>query len=73
MTPNPGPVQGSSVRIVVDLAKCQGYGNCVLSAPQIFDLDDKGKVVVLDPGGFDVASARAAVRACPARALDLTG
>ncbi|MFJ9381822.1 ferredoxin [Streptomyces sp. NPDC101455] len=59
------------MEIVVDLGKCQGYGNCVLSGPEIFDLDDNGKVVVLDPSGFDAATARIAVRSCPAHALEL--
>ncbi len=31
--------------LVVDESKCQGHGRCNLIAPEIFDLDDFGKVV----------------------------
>jgi len=58
-------------QIIVDLEKCQGYGNCVMAAPEIFDLSDAGKVVILDPAPADVAAARLGVRECPAHALEL--
>lgn len=35
-------------KIVADRNKCRGYGNCVATDPAHFDLDDDGKVVVLD-------------------------
>ena len=30
--------------IEVDPTRCDGFGNCVAAAPDIFDLDDEGKV-----------------------------
>ncbi|MEU1692609.1 ferredoxin [Streptomyces sp. NPDC005774] len=59
------------MKILVDLDKCQGYGNCVMAAPEVFDLSEAGKVVVLDTDTSDVASLRQGVRECPAHALEL--
>lgn len=56
-----------------DLDKCQGYANCMVNAPDVFDLDDDGKVDILeptpDPGEMDAV--REAVSSCPVRALSL--
>jgi ferredoxin len=59
------------MRVRVDLDKCQGYGNCVLAAPDIFDVDDSNLVVLLaDPIPDDrAADVRQAVRECPTGAL----
>ena len=63
------------MKIRLDLARCQGYGNCVFAAPQVFDLDDAGKAVVLveDPTDEHIAAVRDAVADCPARAIELAG
>lgn len=58
-------------RIRIDLEKCQGYGNCVMAAPEVFDISDQGKVVVLDENAVDDATLRLAIRECPAHALEL--
>ena len=60
------------MRAVADLAKCQGYANCVMEADAIFDVDDEtGKVVVLvDTVPEDLAEdARRAAASCPVAAL----
>ena len=36
-------------KVHVDHDLCIGAGQCVLVAPQIFDQDDKGLVILLDP------------------------
>jgi ferredoxin len=59
------------MKILVDLDKCQGYGNCVVAAPEVFDVSDAGKVLVLNPDSSDLAGIRRGVRECPARALEL--
>lgn len=59
------------VKVVADLDVCQGYANCVVSAPDLFDLGDSGKVVVLVEQPKDVSLARQAVEACPVGALRL--
>lgn len=55
----------------VDFGACQGYANCVAAAPDIFDIDDNGVVVLLktvvEPA--ELARAQTAVRSCPVSAL----
>lgn len=63
------------MRIVVDRERCQGHGRCYDLAPQLFDADEEGYVVLLEPDGVVPPSlegaARAAVGNCPERALNL--
>ncbi|AIJ20925.1 ferredoxin [Amycolatopsis methanolica] len=61
------------MRIVADTDLCIGAGQCVLTEPEVFDQDDDGTVVVLveNPEGGQVDSAREAVKLCPAVALSL--
>ncbi|GHB59150.1 hypothetical protein GCM10010306_060830 [Streptomyces umbrinus] len=68
-----GRGMGKSVKVLVDRAKCQSYGNCVVAEPRVFDLDDEGyvKVLVEDPSDELREQVRYAVQDCPARALDL--
>jgi ferredoxin len=58
-------------RVTVDLNRCQGYGNCVSAAPDVFDLDDSGLAVVLkeDVGEEELAAVRQAVGLCPVAAI----
>jgi ferredoxin len=35
-----------SIRVEVNLATCQGYGNCVLVAPDVFDIGGDGRAFV---------------------------
>jgi ferredoxin len=60
-------------RVSVDEDMCQGYGNCVLVASDLFDLDVNGKAVArsdsLDAGKAEIA--RMAVYDCPTQAISL--
>lgn len=61
-----------TVRIEADREVCVGAGLCVLAAPEVFDQDDDGLVVVRDPAspaGPAVLRARAL---CPSGALRLS-
>ncbi len=49
--------------IKVDLSKCQGYANCVVTSPDAFDLGDDGKVVLLTREVTPTSSPRSK-RAC---------
>lgn len=62
-------------RATVDMARCQGHGQCVMMAPDVFDLDDDGYVTVLvDEVPEDAAKGvRVAVEACPEQALAVEG
>ncbi len=61
------------MKITVDRDRCIGAGQCVLNAPDLFDQDDEGTVVVLEdqPSSDQEEAARAAEHACPARVITL--
>jgi ferredoxin len=62
------------VKIILDQEACMGYANCVIEAPELFDIDeetDKALVLVETPEGELQEAAREAVRVCPAVALRL--
>jgi len=63
------------VKVVVDRDRCVGSGSCEALAPDVFEVDDDGVLVVLRESLADeeVADVRDAVTACPTRALSLDG
>jgi ferredoxin len=52
---------------------CQGFANCSMNAPDLFDLNDDDVVVLLreEVEDEDYAHADQAVRSCPVTALKL--
>lgn len=63
------------MRVRVDLDKCQGYGNCVAAAPDVFDLADNGLVLLLEETQSDdrAEDVLQAVKLCPVQAIDVEG
>lgn len=63
------------MKVSADLNKCEGLGMCEAMAPDVFEVQDEGQVLVLDanPTGADPQELRAAVDACPVSALSLQG
>lgn len=63
------------MKVTVDRGKCQGYGNCVLAAADVFDLDDAGMAVVIEesPSEDRRTAVEEAVRSCPVAAISLEG
>lgn len=59
------------MRISVDVEACVGGGQCVLSAPDLFDQsDDDGTVILLrQPNADQEHEALQAERVCPAGAI----
>lgn len=59
------------VRVNVDTAACIGAGQCALVAPDVFDQDDDGIVVVLnvEPSEPEYSATRRAAALCPARVI----
>ena len=59
--------------VTIDRSKCQGYGNCVMAAPGIFDLDESDKAVLLVDRLAEefLVEIKQAVRECPTGALAL--
>lgn len=63
------------MRIVADIAQCEGLGMCEAMAPDIFEVGDEGHVVIHDesPDESRRQDLQAAVDACPVLALTLQG
>jgi ferredoxin len=61
------------MRIIADTDRCVGAGQCVSSAPGIFDQDEDALVMLLDssPADSDLHIVRAAVDRCPSGAIGL--
>jgi ferredoxin len=56
-----------------DLSACQGYANCVIAAPDVYDIDDDGVVVLLrrTVPEEDRPRVEEAARSCPVSALTI--
>lgn len=62
------------MRVIADLDRCCGNGQCVMDAPDVFDQnDDDGTVIVLRefPAADQEEAVRAAVKHCPTEALSV--
>jgi ferredoxin len=60
------------MRVIVDLNLCQAHGDCVVAAPEVFDIgDDDDVVTVTDPEPGEALRAKvvAAAEACPVGAI----
>lgn len=64
------------MRITVDYDLCEGHGQCLMAAPDVFDLPDGSDQVVLlnpDPPPDQHDAVIRAVAMCPAQALRVDG
>jgi ferredoxin len=63
-------VKLATMRIVVDLNRCQGFGQCVFLAPKVFALHGE-EVLLYDPGPDDAQRLQVlrAAAACPVQAI----
>jgi ferredoxin len=61
------------VHITVDRALCIGSGDCVDTAPNVFQLDEEDKAVVVDPDGASVDEIVQAAGNCPVSAIFVVG
>jgi ferredoxin len=61
------------MRLSVDTALCEGYGNCVFEADDYCELEDDGPVRLLRPDvdALDLERVELAVASCPVSALIL--
>ncbi len=57
--------------IRIDRETCMGSGNCAFWAPGVFDLDDDGIAVVLDPTAADDDKIIMAAQGCPTQAISV--
>ena len=61
------------IHIEVDRALCIGSGDCVDTAPDVFQLDEEDKSVVVDPDGASVDDILEAAENCPVTAIFVVG
>ncbi|MFF4830200.1 ferredoxin [Streptomyces sp. NPDC001315] len=64
------------MKLIVDLARCEGHGVCEEAAPDLLKLDDEGDLVLLYDQDVPLSAglhqqAERAVRVCPIGALRL--
>lgn len=60
------------IKVIVDMEKCQHYGQCVYEAPNIFKLNDEDKLEYLaSADDSELANIQAAVDICPMQAIQL--
>lgn len=62
------------MRVKLDTRTCQAYANCLMTAPEVFDLDEAaGTAVILqeNPTEAHRPAVAEAVRNCPVQALSL--
>ena len=69
----PGLSPQNRIRIEVDRALCIGSGDCVDTAPDVFQLDEEDKAVVVDPDGASVDDVITAASNCPVSAIFVAG
>ena len=63
------------IKVIVDRDLCQDHGQCVFAAPQVFELDEEGTLVVLqEEVGEDLRdNVEEAADVCPVQAITIEG
>jgi ferredoxin len=64
-----------TLKVIVDRDICQNHGQCVFAAPQVFELDEEGELVVLDdePDESLRDAVEEAADVCPTQAITIEG
>ncbi|MFI7435542.1 ferredoxin [Micromonospora haikouensis] len=62
------------MKVILDRDLCCGAGQCVLSAPEVFDQDEDGiaRLLVAEPAPEQHGGVHEAALVCPRQAIDLT-
>lgn len=71
MTGEPSP--HNRIAIEVDRGLCIGSGDCVDTAPKVFELDAEDKARVIDPDGDPTEVVVEAAMNCPVTAIFVEG
>ena len=61
-----------ALEIHIDRDRCMGSGNCSFWAQGVFDLDDDGIAIVLDPTACPEDKIVLAAHGCPTQAITVT-
>lgn len=61
------------MKVVVDMDKCQDHGQCAFSAPEVFEINADGKLVVLNDSPDESLrdSVEEAADVCPVQAITI--
>jgi ferredoxin len=61
------------IQVRANVRICEGFANCVTAAPDLFDIDDDDRVIVLqaDLDATERAWVEEAIRSCPVAALTI--
>jgi ferredoxin len=65
--------QVNRIEVTVDRSLCIGSGDCVDTAPDVFQLDDEDTAVVVDPDGAPLDDILTAAGNCPVSAIFVVG
>lgn len=60
------------MKVLLDTKKCEAHGDCVMAAPDVFDLDDDdnvAKLLIADPPEEMRAAVEQAAADCPVGAI----
>ena len=61
------------IKVNVDMAKCQHYGQCVFEAPDVFKLNADDKLeYVAEVDESERANVEAAIDVCPMQAIEIS-
>lgn len=61
-----------ALEIGINRDVCMGSGNCSFWAPGVFDLDDDGVAIVIDPTGGSEDKIILAAQGCPTQAISIS-
>lgn len=61
--------ESQEIRIEIDRHLCYGFGDCLNSAPGVFDLDSEEKAIVADQAAQSRETILAAANDCPVEAI----
>jgi ferredoxin len=61
------------IEVTVDRGLCIGSGDCVDTAPDVFQLDEEDKAVVVDPDGAPLDDVLTAASNCPVSSIFVIG
>jgi ferredoxin len=65
------PTTSEGLVIEIDRELCYGFGDCVSSAPGVFELDDDEKAIVVDAKGASRDHLVDAAANCPVNAITI--
>ena len=63
------PSATGKYKIIIDRSLCIGAASCVVLAPDVYELDQESKAVVIDADAADFETILQAAQSCPTNAI----